>query len=326
MQWWLNPFSSGSFFLDFLLPSFLTFHPFLSIFSSLCLIVFRLYHVSVSLRQMGRPAAPDVSIKMTLQTIKTWIVRQPIHNHLACTCLVERCVHIARVQLRLGGDCPELTPSSPKHTHTHTHTHTPHRLPEGHPLRRMPVWSEDLCCKLLEAWFTVMCLSACGFFTQPCESMCAGIFMNISGGLHFLWSQRSVKIYVLTCVFMQTSVSSASPLVCVCVWVCMEIKRHWLCLLVMDTNGPGQASMKQGGRFVCLTPSCCPHPGRGGPEGWEALWGSGSPSACITLNINTHCSLCVRQQRHTGSHHTHGKVRKSSETIREEQQWDIWSK
>ena len=101
--------------------------------------------------------------------------------------------------------------------------------------------------------------------------------------------------------------------VCVCVCVCAcglsATGSGCPCLLVMDTNGPGQASTEQGGRFVCVTPSCCPRPGRGeGRRGGRPLWGSGSPSACITLNINTHCSAALRGGG--GNTHTHTHTRR----------------
>ena len=112
----------------------------------------------------------------------------------------------------------------------------------------------------------------------------------------YLSTKTTYCTFMFTCIhYVDFHLSCQSAHECVCVRACVcglsATGSGCPCLLVMDTNGPGQASMEQGGRFVCVTPSCCPRPGRGeGRRGGRPPWGSGSPSACITLNINTHCS------------------------------------
>lgn len=136
----------------------------------------------------------------------------------------------------------------------------------------MSVWSTDLCRDLLEAWLTVRSVCQCEqiciciqnahaykvfiFMTLiPCFSFCVFKYVLIISSL--------LKFNHLCFGFSVFCKSAHAKVVCVCVWNEVPQALVCPCLLVMDTNGPGQASMEQGARFVCLTPSC-PHLTLGG--------------------------------------------------------------
>lgn len=176
------------------------------------------------------------------------------------------------------------SPVDTKYTHTKIHTH-PTDSQKVNSLR-LSVWSKDLCSWRLVVRFIVRCVCLSVNSNVHVQKYLMDLIMVIYL-VHSKWlymRKRCVSIKVFRSCnvwWMQNE----------CVWRRDGLSEAPVCpyLLVMDTDARGQASMEQGARVVCLTPSCCPNPGRGCPEGQWALQGSGSPSACITLNINTHC-------------------------------------